>query len=110
MDIADCEGGDGRCTANGRTIRRGGAADGNPGARPRADAVTAAIISTAGTAFADGTTTPRTPPPPCIWRTGARGTRARRGAGASGEFPRDAVGAPAGLRWRREPGHAARIR
>src|SRR2546423_327886 len=26
MDIADCEGGDGRCTAYGPTIRRGGAA------------------------------------------------------------------------------------
>ncbi len=62
---SDCEGGDGRCTAYGPTIRRGGAAQDDPGARPRADAATAAMVVTvalthAGTAVAEGMRTQRT--------------------------------------------------
>nr|BFD82534.1 hypothetical protein StreXyl84_19350 [Streptomyces sp. Xyl84] len=48
MDISDCEGGDGRCTAYGRTIRRGKAA-GGPGTRP--------LAAVAGTATGPATAT-----------------------------------------------------
>ncbi|GAA3994137.1 hypothetical protein GCM10022232_32630 [Streptomyces plumbiresistens] len=95
MDISDCEGGDGRCTAYGRAIRRGGAAGGDPGTRLRADAAitratavttvsttvgrtnTVTAIITAGTAAAGGMRTQR---------TGTPGTRERRGPGGPGEF------------------------
>src|SRR5690242_12091896 len=83
MDIADCEGGDGRCTAYGRAIRRGGAADGDPGRQPRADAaitpVTAATtaITTAGTTAAGGMRTRRTRTP---------GTPERCGPGGPGDL------------------------
>lgn len=81
---SDCEGGDGRCTAYGPTIRRGGAAD-DPGARPRADAATAVMVVTvaitsAGTAPAEGMRTPRT-----------RASGTPRGPGGPGEFPRGAA-------------------
>lgn len=96
--FSDCEGGDGRCTAYGPTIRRGGAADDDPGARPRGDAGNAAtvateVITTAGATAAGGTGTRRT-------RTS--GTPAC-GPGGPGELPgalltrRPALGGGTGL-------------
>ncbi|CAK7280781.1 conserved hypothetical protein [Streptomyces misionensis JCM 4497] len=71
MTFQNCEGGDGRCTAYGRTIRRGGTADGGPTARPRADAViTPATTSTTRAGRPGGASTPTR-------RTGTGATPAR---------------------------------
>src|SRR5205823_2968316 len=106
----------------GRAIRRGGAAGGDPGVRPRADAVTTAAtaaataITTEGTAAAGGMRTQR---------TGTRGIRERRGPGGPGDLAaachdhpgRRAAGAafagaaaapPAGDRRREHPGPPTR--
>lgn len=83
------EGGDGRCTAYGPTIRRGGAAAGDPGARPRprprADGVGTATTA-AGPLRAAPARTDRTTAAGRTGRsTGARGTRERCGPGGPGE-------------------------
>lgn len=96
MDISDCGGGDGRCTAYGPTIRRGGAAAGDPGARPRprprADGV--------GTATTAAGPLRAAPPAPTgrPQQAGPAGppVRAGRGSGADPEAP---VSPPPRPRW-----------